>query len=84
MTGYGGRILRVDLGSGRSEIEPLDETTARALLGGNGLAARLLWDVVPAGTDPYDPANGVAVGVGPITDTLVPATAGPASRPSRR
>jgi aldehyde:ferredoxin oxidoreductase len=72
MTGYGGSILRVDLGTGRSEIEPLDETTARAFLGGNGLAARLLWQTVPAGTDPYDPANGVAVGVGPITDTLVP------------
>jgi aldehyde:ferredoxin oxidoreductase len=72
MTGYGGRILRVDLGTGRSEIEPLGEPTARAFLGGNGLAARLLWEAVPAGTDAYDPANGVVVGVGPITDTLVP------------
>jgi aldehyde:ferredoxin oxidoreductase len=45
---------------------------ARAFLGGNGLAARLLWETVPAGADAYDPANAIALGVGPITDTLVP------------
>jgi len=72
MTGYGGRILHVDLGSGESEIRPLDEATARAFLGGNGLAARLLWDGVPPGVDPYDPRNAVALAVGPVTDTIVP------------
>ena len=39
MKGYGGRILLVDCATGASRIEPLGETTARALLGGNGLAA---------------------------------------------
>ena len=72
MTGYGGRILQVDLTSGRSEIRPLDEATARAFLGGNGLAARLLWDGVPPGVEPYDPRNAVALAVGPVTDTIVP------------
>ncbi|MBI3827595.1 MAG: aldehyde ferredoxin oxidoreductase family protein [Candidatus Rokubacteria bacterium] len=72
MKGYGGRILFVDLTSGGSRIVPLDETTARRLLGGNGLAARLLYDTVPAGTDAFDPANAVVFGVGPITDTTVP------------
>src|SRR5437867_11715533 len=72
MTGYGGRVLCVDLTSGASDVRPLDDVTARAFLGGNGLAARLLWDAVAAGVDPYDPANAVAVAVGPITDTLVP------------
>ncbi len=72
MTGYGGRVLHVDLTSGRGEDRPLDEATARAFLGGNGLAARLLWDAVPAGIDPFDPRNAIALAVGPITDTLVP------------
>ncbi len=72
MTGYGGRLLRVDLTRGTSEIHPLDERLARAFLGGNGLAVRLLWDAAPAGLDPYDPANPVGLAVGPITDTLVP------------
>jgi aldehyde:ferredoxin oxidoreductase len=72
MTGYGGRILHVDLTTGASDIRVLEEGTARAFLGGNGLAARLLWEAVPAGVDPSDPANAIALAVGPITDTLVP------------
>jgi aldehyde:ferredoxin oxidoreductase len=72
MIGYGGRILTVDLTAGAAAIETLDADTARAYVGGNGLAARLLWDAVPAGIDAYDPAAAVALAVGPITDTLVP------------
>jgi aldehyde:ferredoxin oxidoreductase len=70
--GYGGRILHVDMTSGRSRIEPVPEAMARRLLGGNGFAARLLLDHVPAGTDAYDPANVVVFAVGPVTDTTVP------------
>src|SRR5438552_1344804 len=72
MKGYGGRMLLVDLTRGTSRIEPLDEATARAFLGGNGLAARLLWDHVPAGVDAFDPANAIVFAVGPVTDTTVP------------
>ncbi|HEV8474495.1 MAG TPA: aldehyde ferredoxin oxidoreductase family protein [Methylomirabilota bacterium] len=72
MKGYGGRILFVDLSRGAAHVETLAEPTARALLGGNGLAARLLYDHVPAGVDPFDPRNAVAFAVGPITDTTVP------------
>jgi aldehyde:ferredoxin oxidoreductase len=72
MKGYGGRILFVDVTRGTSRVVPLAEATARALIGGNGLAVRLLLDTVPAGTDAYDPANAVVFGVGPVTDTTVP------------
>ena len=72
MKGYGGRILFVDCTSGRSRVEPLGETAARALLGGNGLAARILYDRVPAGIDAFDPRNAIVFAVGPITDTTVP------------
>jgi aldehyde:ferredoxin oxidoreductase len=70
--GYGGRLLFVDLTTGTARVEPLDEATARALLGGNGLAARVLYDHVPPGIDAFDPRNAVVFGVGPITDTTVP------------
>ena len=63
MKAYGGRILFVDLTRGTSRVEALGEDTARALLGGNGLAARLLLDHVPAGADPYEPANAVIFAV---------------------
>src|SRR5918995_2096566 len=72
MHGYGGRILFVDCTTGASRIEPLAESTARALLGGNGLAARILYDHVPAGVDAFDPANAIVFAVGPVTDTTVP------------
>jgi aldehyde:ferredoxin oxidoreductase len=72
MNGYGERVLFVDLTTGQSEARPLDEETRRAFLGGNGLAARLLWEAVPPGSDPFDPAGAVALAVGPITDTTVP------------
>ena len=72
MKAYGGRLLFVDCTTGVTRIEALPETTARALLGGNGLAARLLYDRVPAGVDAFDPANAVVFAVGPVTDTTVP------------
>jgi aldehyde:ferredoxin oxidoreductase len=72
MKGYGNRLLFVDLTTGRTRIEPLGEATARALVGGNGIAARVLHDHVPAGADPFGPENAVVFAVGPITDTTVP------------
>jgi aldehyde:ferredoxin oxidoreductase len=65
-------MLSIDLGDGSSRVEALEAPTARALLGGNGLAARLLLDRVPAGVDAFDPANAVVFSVGPITDTTIP------------
>ena len=47
MKGYGGRVLLVDLTTGTTRTQTLDEGTARGLLGGNGLAARLLYDRLP-------------------------------------
>ena len=72
MKGYGGRILFVDCATGATRVEPLAESTARALLGGNGLAARILYDHVPASVDALDPANALVFAVGPVTDTTVP------------
>ena len=72
MKGYGGRVLHVDLTRGEVRVQPVDERTARTLIGGNGLAARLLHDHVPAGIDAFDPASAVVFAVGPITDTTVP------------
>src|SRR5256885_15491557 len=72
MKGYGGRLLIVDLTRGTSRVVPLDEETARAFLGGNGLAARLLWEHVPAGIDAVDPADAVVFAVGAVTDTTGP------------
>ena len=54
-SGYWGRVLRLDLGSGVFDEQPLDEATARLYAGGSLLATRLLWQNTPAGLDAFDP-----------------------------
>lgn len=71
MYGYGGRILTLDLTSGQARVEGLGEPFARAFLGGNGFAVRLLYDRVGPDVDPLSPENAIVFAVGPITDTTV-------------
>ncbi|MEW6755383.1 MAG: aldehyde ferredoxin oxidoreductase family protein [Candidatus Latescibacterota bacterium] len=67
--GYMGRILCVDLASGRVHDEALDEAVCRDFLGGYGLGARLLYDRMPAGVDPLGADNLLGVFTGPLTGT---------------
>jgi len=72
MYGYAGRILYLDVASGVCRIEQYDEEFAKLYLGGNGFAAKILYDLLPAGIGPFDPTNAVVFGVGPATDTALP------------
>lgn len=59
-------LLEVDLTAENSRV--IDVTgDVRVYLGGNGLGNRLIWDLVPRGTDPLSPDNILHIGVGPIT-----------------
>ncbi|MEF8790909.1 MAG: aldehyde ferredoxin oxidoreductase family protein [Haloarculaceae archaeon] len=66
---YGGEILHVDLGTGETRTEAIDEADARRFLGGNGFAAKLIHEHVPAEADPFDPENAVVFAVGPMNLT---------------
>ncbi len=70
MKGYAGKITYVDLTHAKIWDEPLGEQFARKYLGGNGFAARVLLDRVPAGTDPLGPENAFIVCTGPLNGTL--------------
>ncbi len=72
MFGYGGRILRVNLTSGRTWSEPLPAELARDYLGGRGVGAFLLHREVPRGADPLGPENRLYVSAGPLSGLLVP------------
>jgi aldehyde:ferredoxin oxidoreductase len=74
MYGYRGRILHIDLGQQKFKIENFDEAFARKFLGGNGFAAKILYDGLQKGVDPFSPENLVVFAVGPITDTPLPST----------
>ena len=59
-------LLEVDLRAKNSRV--IDVTDKVQLyLGGSGLGSRLIWDLVPPGTDPLSPDNILYIGVGPIT-----------------
>jgi aldehyde:ferredoxin oxidoreductase len=67
--GWTGKILQVDLSNGEIEIHSLDSEQARLFLGGRGLGARLLWDLVGPQVAPFDPQNVLVFATGPLTAT---------------
>ncbi|MFC2021161.1 aldehyde ferredoxin oxidoreductase [Chloroflexota bacterium] len=69
--GWTGKVLRVDLTTGKISSE---DTIAKYkdFLGGTGLAYKVLWDEVPPGTKAFDPENRIIFGVGPLTGTGAP------------
>ncbi len=52
-----GKLLFVELDTGKLEVRPLDEGLARYFIGGAGLGARILYDEMPAHTDPFAPES---------------------------
>jgi aldehyde:ferredoxin oxidoreductase len=69
MYGWMGKILDVDLTTGAIETRPLDAQLARRFLGGRGLGARLLWDLVGPDVDPLSAENVLIFAAGPLTAT---------------
>ncbi len=73
--GYGGRILRVDLTSRRFEIQPLAARWIRDVVGGRAANTKRLAEELDPASDPMGPDNVLIFGVGPLTGTLLPASA---------
>ncbi len=72
MHGYAGRILHVDLTTGKAHVEPLNGEYARKYIGGIGLGIRLLLDQSEPGVDPFSPENPLILTTGPISGTMWP------------
>ncbi|MBI5305705.1 MAG: aldehyde ferredoxin oxidoreductase family protein [Chloroflexi bacterium] len=72
MNSYAGKILVVDLTSGTFTTEPLNEKYVAQYLGGAGLAARYLYDLIDARTDPLGPDNPLIFMTGPLDATPAP------------
>jgi aldehyde:ferredoxin oxidoreductase len=72
MFAYAGKILRVDLTTGKISTEPLSEKLAKKYIGGIGLGIKLLMDNSKPGTDPFDPDNPLIYLTGPLSGTLGP------------
>ncbi|MBI2908243.1 MAG: aldehyde ferredoxin oxidoreductase family protein [Chloroflexi bacterium] len=72
MAGWMGALLRIDLTTGKVVKDPLSEHLVHRYLGGRGLNSKILWDEVPAGTDPLGSDNKLVISGGPLNGTLVP------------
>lgn len=70
--GTHGKILHVDLTSGRVEIETPATTIYRALVGGRALIAYLLLRDLPQGADPLGPENRLIFAPGVLQGTNLP------------
>ena len=70
-----GKILHVDLTSGKFETRQLPLDEARSYLGGLGLNARLMEQEYATGSDPLSPENTIILGSGPLVGTGCPGAA---------
>jgi len=70
--GYAGKILHVDLTTGKTHKEPLNEDYAKKYIGGIGLGMRLWLDNSKAGVDPFSPENPLVLATGPTSGTIWP------------
>ena len=73
MNGWNGKILKVDLTSGRSWLEDIPVEYLHAYLGGRGLGVRLMRDYFRL--DPFDPEMPLIFAVGPLCGTAAPTAA---------
>ena len=75
MSGYAGKILRLDL-TGR-KVSAIPTSKYEHWMGGHGIGSAIFFDLVKDKTiDGFDPANVVTMMTSPLSATLVPAASG--------
>ncbi|MBI5967977.1 MAG: aldehyde ferredoxin oxidoreductase family protein [Deltaproteobacteria bacterium] len=70
---YAGKILRVDLSTGKVEKKDLDLDFAHKYIGGRGFGSRFLYNEVPPEVAPFDPENRLIFSPDALFGTAVPA-----------
>ena len=72
--GYCGKIAIVDLTKGQVTVESRDEAFYKKVLGGEGLGAWLVNEMVPIGADPLGEDNILCIASGFLTGSAAPAS----------
>ncbi len=73
--GYGGRVLRVNLSERKFHIESLDASWINPVIGGRAANTKRLFEELDPDCDPLGPDNILIFGIGPLTGTILPASA---------
>ena len=69
LSGWTGKILRVDLSLGKVSTMPTAAYVPK-FVGGLGIAAKIAWDELGPGVDAFAPENMLFIMAGPLTGTL--------------
>ncbi len=72
MLGYAGKILYVDLTTGKTRTEKLSEDDAKKYIGGIGLGMKLYLSNSKAGVNPLSSQNPLVLALGPVSGTMFP------------
>jgi aldehyde:ferredoxin oxidoreductase len=70
MKGTHGKLLEVDLATANTRDLPVPDEMFHQYLGGRGLGARLLFDLLPPKMDPLSPENLLIFLTGPLTGSM--------------
>jgi len=72
--GYYGKLLRINLSTGKTAEENIPDRMVEDYLGGRGFASKILMDELEANIDPLGLENKLVFITGPLTGTIVPTT----------
>ncbi|MHA2234022.1 MAG: aldehyde ferredoxin oxidoreductase family protein [Candidatus Thorarchaeota archaeon] len=73
--GYGGKILRINLSDRSFKIEPISSSWMGQVIGGRAANTKRLYDELNMDCNPLGPENMLVFGIGPLTGSLLPASA---------
>lgn len=74
MCAWAEKILYVNLTNKKVWTRPLPKDWCAKFIGGRGINARLLWDLLKPGVDPLSPENVLIFGAGTLTGTSAPSS----------
>jgi len=72
--GYFGKLLEVNLSTGKIEKTSIPDSDIHNFLGGRGLGAKILYDRLKPGTDPLSPDNILMFMTGPFVGYPIPSS----------
>jgi aldehyde:ferredoxin oxidoreductase len=72
LIGYAGRVLYIDLTTGKNHTERLSHETAKKFVGGLGLGMHFWLSNSKPGVDPFSPENPIVLATGPLSGTMFP------------
>jgi len=74
VVGYAGKILEIDLSTGKIGTGSIKEEDRKKFIGGSGLAAKIFFDSLDPKVDPLSSENPLIIMTGPVVGTQFPGT----------